>query len=142
VLGVGIGACVLRRVRPRLDVRIPALLFVVAVGLGTLARIWHGPASLLASSGRWTTGAIAAGLSIVANNLPAAVLLSAQRPPHPVALLLGLDLGPNLAVTGALSAVLWWQAARAAGARPSAVRFTLLGLPLTVLTLAASLALS
>ena len=45
VLGVGIAACLVRRVRMQLDLRIPALLFVVAVGLGTLARAWHGPAA-------------------------------------------------------------------------------------------------
>jgi arsenical pump membrane protein len=142
VLVIGIAACVLRRILPKLDARVPAVLFVVAVALGTLARAWNGPAHLLATSGRWSTGAIAAGLSVLVNNLPAAVLLSAQPPPHPIALLLGLDLGPNLAVTGALSAVLWWQAARAAGTRPSIVRFTVLGVVLTPLTLAASLALS
>jgi arsenical pump membrane protein len=142
VLGIGVLACLLRRVVPRIDVRTPTLLFVVAVGLGTLGRLWHGPEHLLASSDRWVTGLIGAGASVIVNNLPAAVLLSAQRPPHPVALLLGLDLGPNLAVTGALSAVLWWQAARTAGVRPSIVRFSLLGIVLTPLTLAASLALS
>jgi len=142
VLAIGIVACLLRRVIPRIDVRTPTLLFIIAVALGTLARVWHGPAHLLASSDRWLTGLIGAGASVFINNLPAAVLLSAQHPPHPVALLLGLDLGPNLAVTGALSAVLWWQAARAAGARPSIVRFSLLGIVITPLTLAASLALS
>jgi arsenical pump membrane protein len=142
VLGIGVGACILRRLMPQIDVRVPAVLFVAAVGLGTLARVWHGPTHLLASSDRWATGAIGAGASVLVNNLPAAMLLSAQRPPHPVALLFGLDLGPNLAVTGALSAVLWWQAAKAAGARPSVIRFSLLGVVLTPLTLAASLALS
>ena len=142
VLAIGVSACVLRRVVPRIDVRTPAVLFVAAVCLGTLARAWHGPAHLLASSDRWVTGLVGAGASVLANNLPAAVLLSAQRPPHPVALLLGLDLGPNLAVTGALSAVLWWQAARTAGVRPSVLRFSIFGVVLTPLTLAASLALS
>jgi arsenical pump membrane protein len=66
-------------------------------------------------------------------------VLSWHVPAHPRALLLGLDLGPNLAVTGSLSAVLWLQVARAAGARPSVVRYTLLGLVLVPLTLVAAL---
>jgi arsenical pump membrane protein len=77
---------------------------------------------------------------VLVNNLPAAVLLSAQPAPHPNALLLGLDLGPNLAVTGSLSAVLWLQAARAVGAHASITTYTRLGLILVPLTLAAALA--
>jgi arsenical pump membrane protein len=73
------------------------------------------------------------------NNLPAAVILSAQPPAHPRALLLGLDLGPNLAVTGALSAVLWLQVARTEGARPSVLRYSLLGLVLVPVSLGLAL---
>lgn len=142
VLAVGIAACLAGRVRMRLDLRIPALLFAIAMTLGTLARYWLGPAQLLAGSDRWATAAIAAGGSVVLNNLPAAVLFSAQRPPHPIALLLGLDIGPNLAVTGSLSAVLWWQAARAVGARPSVVVYSALGMILVPVTLAAAIAVS
>lgn len=142
VLATGVAAVALRRVRPRLDLRAPALLFLVAVALGTLARSWHGPALLLAGSGRWETAFLAAGSAVAVNNLPAAVLFSTQPPPHPVALLLGLDLGPNLAVTGSLSAVLWLRAARSVGARPSIVTYTLLGLVIVPVTLAASLAVS
>jgi arsenical pump membrane protein len=142
VLGVGVVACLLRRVRMQLDLRIPAVLFVVAMALGTLARYWHGPSRLLAGSDRWATAAIAAAGSVAVNNLPAAVLFSAQRPPHAIALLLGLDIGPNLAVTGSLSAVLWWQAARSVGARPSALLYSALGLVLVPVTLAAAVAVS
>jgi arsenical pump membrane protein len=121
-------------------VRALGLLFALAVALGTLARDWSLPARLLASSGRWTTGAGAAVVSVAVNNLPAAVLLSAHAPAHPRALLLGLDLGPNLAVTGSLSAVLWLQAARAVGAETSIATYTRLGVLLVPLTLAAALA--
>ena len=79
---------------------------------------------------------------MLVNNLPAAVVLSAHPLTHPRALLLGLDLGPNLAVVGSLAAVLWLQVARAAGARPSVLRYTLLGLVLAPLTLAAALLVS
>jgi arsenical pump membrane protein len=117
-----------------------ATLFGLSVLLGLLARAWSGPSDLLASASAWETTAIGALSAIGVNNLPAAVLLSASPPVHPRALLLGLNLGPNLAVTGSLSAYLWFKAARAAGATPSARRFSLVGAPLAVLAMAASLA--
>ena len=55
------------------------------------------------------------------------MLFSAQQPPHPRALLLGLNLGPNLAVTGSLSAILWLQAARSVNAETSIVTYGKLG---------------
>lgn len=102
-------------------------LFAVAVDLGTLGRVWSGPTRLLAHASGPVTAVVGAGASILVNNLPAASLLAARAPAHPHALLVGLDLGPNLAVTGALSAVLWLQAARGVGARPSARRYTTVG---------------
>ena len=114
-------------------------LFSVAVLLGALARAWSGPADLLASASPAETTAIGALAAILVNNLPAAVLLSATPPPHPRALLLGLNVGPNLAVTGALSSYLWFKAAHAAGERPSARRFSLIGAPLAVVAMAAAL---
>jgi arsenical pump membrane protein len=68
------------------------------------------------------------------------VLLSASPPAHPRALLLGLNLGPNLAVTGSLSAYLWFKAARGAGAEPSAARFSRIGVPLGAPAMLAGLA--
>jgi arsenical pump membrane protein len=121
----------------------PALLLGVlgvAVLLGTVARAID--VRLLEHAGRWETAWIAAGASVLVNNLPAAVVLSVHLPAHPRALLLGLDLGPNLAVTGSLSAVLWLQVVRANGARVSVVRYTLLGLVLVPVTLAAALLVS
>jgi arsenical pump membrane protein len=140
VLVVGLAATALRRLRPRVDVRLLASLFVVAVGLGTGARLWHGPAHLLDSSGMWATGGLGAIASVLLNNLPAAVLLSAHPTAHPNALLLGLDIGPNLAFTGSLSAVLWLQAARAVGAHASLRDYSRLGVVLVPATLALTLA--
>ncbi len=68
--------------------------------------------------------------------------LSARPPVHPDALLIGLDLGPSLAVTGSLSAYLWLRAARAVGAQPSLATFTRLGAVLVPLSVAAALAAS
>jgi arsenical pump membrane protein len=139
VLALGLAATALRRLRPRLDLRVLTLLFALAVGLGTLAHAWDGPTQLLDSSGQSATAALAALGSLLLNNLPAAVLLSAQPPPHPAALLLGLDLGPNLAVTGSLSAFLWLQAARTLNADASIATYSKLGALLVPLTLVGAL---
>jgi arsenical pump membrane protein len=139
VLAIGLGAAAVLRLRPQLNLRPLALLFGLAVGLGALARAWPGPAELLGHIGRWPTAGVGALSSILVNNLPAAVLLSAQPPPHPRALLLGLDLGPNLAVTGSLSAFLWLQSARAADASPSIRTYSRLGLAIAPLTLIGAL---
>jgi arsenical pump membrane protein len=145
VFALGAAVAIVGRLGMRRSLRAanPVLLLGVlgvAVLLGALAR--GANINLLEHAGRWETAWIAAGASVLVNNLPAAVVLSAHPPAHPRALLLGLDLGPNLAVTGSLAAVLWWQVARAAGARPSIVRYTLLGLVLAPLTLAAALLVS
>lgn len=145
VLGVGVAAVLLTRTtRERIAaaVNVPVLgaLLVLAVGLGTLGRAWHGPASLFDSLGRPATAALASVFAVGLNNLPAAVLLTPTPPVHARALLLGLNLGPNLAVTGSLSAILWLRVARSLGARPSVVTYSLLGLAVVPVSLAAALA--
>jgi arsenical pump membrane protein len=122
----------------------PVLLLGVlaaAVLLGTVARAVD-VGRLVDDAGRWQTAGIAALASVLVNNLPAAVMLSARIPAHPRALLFGLDLGPNLAVTGSLSAILWLQVARANGARPSIRRYSVMGVVLVPLTIAAALLVS
>ena len=114
-------------------------LFVLSVALGTLARAWDGPAQLVSEAGRVETAAIGAIASVLVNNLPAAVLLSAQSLPHPRALLIGLNIGPNLAVTGSLSAFLWFKAARQIDAHPSVVAFSRRGLLLAPVAIAVAL---
>jgi arsenical pump membrane protein len=142
VLAVGLIATLLRRLRPRLDVRALTLLFSLTVTLGALARLYTGAAQVLDAHGPWQTAALGAVASVLVNNLPAAVLFSAQPPLHPHALLLGLDIGPNLAVTGSLSALLWLQAARSVDARASTATYSRLGLLLVPCTLAGTLAIS
>jgi arsenical pump membrane protein len=114
-------------------------LLGLAVALGALAREWHGLGEAAGDLSAAATTGVAAIAAVVVNNLPAATLLSAREPPHPRALLLGLDLGPNLAVTGSLSALIWWRSAVALGARPSVRTYTLVGAPLAVLAMAAGL---
>jgi arsenical pump membrane protein len=144
VLAVGAAAVLAGRVPLRVSVRAanPILLggvLGVAVLLGTLARAIHRLGHLATHTGRWTTAWLGVGAAVLVNNLPAASVLSAEAPAHPRALLLGLDLGPNLAVSGSLSAVLWLQVARAAGAKPSVVRYSLLGLALVPVSLTLAL---
>ncbi|HEX5265383.1 MAG TPA: SLC13 family permease [Acidimicrobiales bacterium] len=115
-------------------------LLGVAVALGALGRAWTGPERILGHLDTWATAGVAAGTSVLVNNLPAASLLAARVPRHPFALLVGLDVGPNLFVTGSLSWILWLQAARTVGARPSVARATRLGLVATPIAMAAALA--
>jgi arsenical pump membrane protein len=121
---------------------LPVLLSLLglSVALGTLARASTLPAHTLAGAGAPATAVLAAVASVLVNNLPAAVLLSSARPAHTEALLLGLNIGPNLAVTGSLAVLLWWRAAVASGLRPSALAYTRQGLLLTPLALIAALA--
>ena len=150
VAAVGVAAVLFRSVRRRggevspgaalrlLGLPVLVGLFGLAVALGTLGRTWSGPATLLSHLGTWGTAATAALTSVLVNNLPAASLLAARQPPHPFALLVGLNVGPNLFVTGSLAWVLWLRAAGTAGARPSIGRASLLGLASVPLAIAAA----
>jgi arsenical pump membrane protein len=148
VLAVGLVAVALRARRGTPATReavgvlgLPVLigLFGLAVALGALGRGWSGPATLLTHLDSWGTAAVAAVLSILVNNLPAASLLAARQPPHPYPLLVGLNVGPNLFVTGSLAWVLWMRAARTAGTKPDIRRAVSLGLISVPLAIAAAL---
>jgi arsenical pump membrane protein len=138
VAAVGLAATMLRWRRhgepsPSAAVRqlgapVLAGLFGLAVALGTLGRQWSGPEMLLTHLDTLGTTAVAALSSVLVNNLPAASLLAARRPPHPTALLVGLNVGPNLFVTGSLAWFLWLRAARQAGVQPDLRRACTLGL--------------
>jgi len=75
-----------------------------------------------------------AGLSNVMNNLPSGLLaggaLQAVKAPAFIrdSVLIGVDLGPNLSVTGSLATVLWLIALRREGEHVGALRFLKLGL--------------
>ena len=141
VLALGLAVTAARRVRPIIGVRTLAALYALAVALGTLARTPAVHALLPTTAGAWPTAGVAAAASLFLNNLPAAVLFSAHAPPaHPAALLIGLDLGPNAAVTGSLAAVLWLRTGRSLGANASAATYSKLGAALVPLTLLVALA--
>jgi Na+/H+ antiporter NhaD/arsenite permease-like protein len=76
---------------------------------------------------------------------PCPVLLAARAPSHPFELLVGLNLGPNLCITGSLAWLLWLRSARDAGARPSLGRASRLGVvvvPLSMVVAVAALAIT
>jgi arsenical pump membrane protein len=150
VLALGLVLIASRAAQRRLALRttiswlgLPVLISLlgVSVALGTLARASAFPADLMHSAGGPLTAAVAALASVLVNNLPAAVLLSSTHHLHVGALLLGLNVGPNLAVTGSLAVLLWWRAARAVGMTPSAISYSRQGLLLAPLALIGALAL-
>jgi arsenical pump membrane protein len=78
-------------------------------------------------------GALVAVLCNVVNNLPlglvaGSVAMGAHLSPHVTgALLIGVDLGPNLSVTGSLATILWLVALRREGQAVSGWQFLKLG---------------
>jgi arsenical pump membrane protein len=142
VLALGLAVTVASRHRPHIDPRALALLFTLTITIGTIARLWQSPATLLDGRSAWTAALVGATTSLLMNNLPATVVLPTHPAAHPQALLLGLDLGPNLAITGSLAAVLWLQAARSVNAPASIATYTRLGavlVPATILLAMAAL---
>lgn len=87
---------------------------------------------LVADASPLASAAIASLAAITVNNLPAAALLTAGDPAHPAALLVGLNLGPNLLVTGSLASYLWWRTCGTAGV-PVSLRGVLTRAPLTAI---------
>ncbi len=79
------------------------------------------------------------------NNLPAGLVAStAVAQAHPPrlmvdALLIGVDLGPNLSITGSLATILWLQAIRREGQDVSFGQFLKVGSVTMIPALAAAL---
>jgi arsenical pump membrane protein len=114
-------------------------LFVLVEGIertGVLAPLGHFIASRGADAPGSTAlaaGAVAAVVCNLVNNLPlgliAGTLASGSHLSAPVtgAMLIGVDLGPNLSVTGSLATILWLLALRREGQEISAWKFLALG---------------
>ncbi|RTL65815.1 MAG: arsenic transporter [Pseudonocardiaceae bacterium] len=129
-------------------------LFVLALGIVVAAVSAHGLTDLLrmilptqdATSllTLLAVAGIAAVLANVVNNIPATLVLLdvvAAAPPDVrtglvLAVLLGVNIGPNLTFVGSLATLLWRQVLGARGTRVAAGEFTRLGL----LTVPAALA--
>jgi arsenical pump membrane protein len=94
----------------------------------------------------WASGISIAFFSNLANNLPsgliAADVVQNAHVPEIIrnAILVGVDLGPNLSVTGSLATILWLVALRREGQTVSAWNFLKLGLLIMTPALVAALA--
>jgi len=131
-----------RKWRSRLAIISPfvlATLFSVALLVGVLARHWTYPGRLLAHANVATTTTVAALSALAINNLPAASLFAAHQVAHPYALLLGLDVGPNCLISGALSSLLWRRIVQRDGAQVSLRIFSLIGVVIALVTFALAL---
>ena len=133
-------------------------LFVLVEGLSrtgalaALARFLHHAAEQSAHATAWGSGIVLALACNIMNNLPAGVVASSTiasgHLPQSVtdSLLIGVDLGPNLSITGSLATILWLTAIRREGEdvtfRTFLMRGALVMPPALILSLAGLLALS
>jgi len=93
----------------------------------------HGAAQTSAAETAWGAGVLVAFLCNVMNNLPAGLIAgSAVHSAHVTdqvtsAILVGVDIGPNLSVTGSLATILWLTALKREGVTVGAGTFLKLG---------------
>ena len=132
-----------RRVSPVSLVRavdVPFLLFVLGLGIVVKAVVSNGLGTALAPllpggtslPALLATAALAAALANVCNNLPAVLVLLPLAAPSGagavLAVLLGVNIGPNLTYTGSLATLLWRRILRQHESAPDLGEFTRLGL--------------
>jgi arsenical pump membrane protein len=131
------------RIRPIAVLRAadPAFcLFVLALGVVVQAVASHGLGAALAAAlptaadlgGLLLVAALAAGLANLLNNLPATLLLLAVLGDRPepgvvLAVLIGVNVGPNLTYVGSLATLLWRRVLDGTDAAPGLREFTALG---------------
>jgi arsenical pump membrane protein len=127
-------------------------LFVLVAGVGQtglIAALTEGlreAARAAPHATAWGAGALVAFASNVMNNLPAGLIagtaVNAGPMPDDVrsAIAIGIDLGPNLSVTGSLATILWLVALRREGETVSAWQFLRVGAIAMPLALVAALA--
>ena len=98
-----------------------------------LADLLHGLAQHSATGAAWGAGLVLAFGCNLVNNLPAGLVAGrvaelADLPERVrAAVLIGVDLGPNLSVTGSLATILWLTALRREGIEVGAWQFLRLG---------------
>lgn len=126
-------------------------LFVLVEGLaqtGVQAALATQLKHLAASSpdaAPWIAGTLVAFTSNLVNNLPAGLIVGTVVAGAQVdqtvqsAIAIGIDLGPNLSVTGSLATILWLTAIRREGEDVSAWQFLKVGMLAMPLSLLASL---
>ena len=127
-------------------------LFVLVAGIGqtgliaALTEALRAAAQAAPRETAWGAGALVAFASNLMNNLPAgliagtAVHTGAMPDEVRSAIAIGIDLGPNLSVTGSLATILWLVALRREGEHVSAWQFLRLGALVMPVALVAALA--
>lgn len=127
-------------------------LFVIVEALNktgiiqSLALILHQAVLQSAIWASWGSGIAIAFACNLINNLPAGLIsgniIQTGNVPETVksAILIGVDLGPNLSVTGSLATLLWLVALRREGINISAWAFLKLGLVVMTVALLCTLA--
>ena len=118
--------------------------------IGAIASVVHDQAARSLTQATWGAGIIVAFATNLLNNLPAGLMaadaVQGAHVPDAIrrAVLIGIDLGPNLSVTGSLATILWLTALRREGLSVSAWTFLKLGMlvmpPALIGALAASFA--
>jgi arsenical pump membrane protein len=139
---LAVPALVHRRARVRdigLALDVPFLAFVLALGLVVKAVSLHGLSSLVvrvmpSGTSLWSlllVAVIAAVLANLINNLPAVLLLlpaaALAGPGVVLAVLIGVNVGPNLTYVGSLATLLWRRVLHKRGEELSASEFLRLG---------------
>jgi arsenical pump membrane protein len=121
-------------------VNIPFLVFVLALGVVVEAVMRNGVAERMGALMPSGSGllallgyaALAAALANIANNLPATLvmvpLVAAAGPAAVLAVLIGVNIGPNLTYVGSLSNLLWRSVLRQYDVEASVGEYTRLGL--------------
>jgi arsenical pump membrane protein len=121
-------------------VNVPFLVFVLALGIVVQAVMRNGVASRMGAVLPCGTGllallgfaVVAAVLANIVNNLPATLVLlplaGASGPAAILAVLIGVNIGPNLTYVGSLSNLLWRRVLRRYGVSASIGEYTRLGL--------------
>jgi arsenical pump membrane protein len=127
-------------------------LFVLVEALGktgitqSLAALLTRSAGQSAAATTWASGVGVALVCNVMNNLPAGLIagnvMQASQVPEAVksAVLIGIDLGPNLSITGSLATLLWLVALRRENIDVSAWQFLKLGAVVMTIPLLLTLA--
>jgi arsenical pump membrane protein len=127
-------------------------LFVLVAGVGrtgllsALTELLRAAAHAAPRETAWGAGAIVAFACNLMNNLPAGLIagtsVNSGVMPDAVrsAVAIGIDLGPNLSVTGSLATILWLVALRREGEHVSAWQFLKVGAVAMPVALVAALA--
>ncbi len=124
-------------------------LFVLVEGLvhtgvvAALGEVLHAASHESGLGTVWSAGAVTAIASNLLNNLPAGLIaggaMQGVSPEIQSAIAIGIDLGPNLSVTGSLATILWLIAIRREGENVTAWQFLRVGAVLMPLALVAAL---